>query len=423
MLIDNYIEKSEADCTGKDQKEGSLPVQSEEIVRDQQSPPNGLMYMHNRYYSPLLGHFLTPDFRAPDIYDPTTFTEPYAYAAGNPFAYWDPDGLNPEGSGKNTINLSTSLELRTEIHIRQIWNRIDATLQFLDGSIAGRKQDVITSVDQAYDLATLFRHHSLYLKDPELFHFHRQDSEMFMHLWNNFDLVETLQAVISGVEDDWNKTIYLWDRGKYRQSGFQSGGIQNMIGEFVAPAGMINKLPEPPIIDLGLPNTSGSPLLAGAGGTGTFPSSTPSINDFSNFSVGNSLGGNRGLFNNDLDELLDIELEIANSLGVKPVLLGSDDFAKIANHDVLKFVVTKDGQLFLAPHTVGGHEISHAVIARGNAVLTAGQVNISTFGDIRFGIGISNHSGHYLPSGDSLDIAIEIFKKHGIEFSDVTRIR
>jgi hypothetical protein len=49
--------------------------------------------MHNRYYSPLLGHFLTPDFRAPDIYDPTTFTEPYAYAAGNPFMYWDPDGL------------------------------------------------------------------------------------------------------------------------------------------------------------------------------------------------------------------------------------------------------------------------------------------------------------------------------------------
>jgi RHS repeat-associated protein len=59
-----------------------------------QRDPNGLVYMHNRYYSPLLGHFLTPDFRAPDIYDPTTFTEPYAYAAGNPFAFWDPDGLH-----------------------------------------------------------------------------------------------------------------------------------------------------------------------------------------------------------------------------------------------------------------------------------------------------------------------------------------
>jgi len=53
----------------------------------------GLVQMHHRYYSPRLGHFLTPDYRAPDIYDPSTFTEPYAYAAGNPMLYWDPDGL------------------------------------------------------------------------------------------------------------------------------------------------------------------------------------------------------------------------------------------------------------------------------------------------------------------------------------------
>ncbi len=53
----------------------------------------GLIYMHHRYYDPQLGHFLNPDFRAPDLYDPSTFTEPYAYAAGNPMMFWDPDGL------------------------------------------------------------------------------------------------------------------------------------------------------------------------------------------------------------------------------------------------------------------------------------------------------------------------------------------
>nr|WP_243436293.1 RHS repeat-associated core domain-containing protein [Acanthopleuribacter pedis] len=44
----------------------------------QRDTNTGLIYMHHRYYSPQLGHFLNPDFRTPDIYDPTTFTEPYA---------------------------------------------------------------------------------------------------------------------------------------------------------------------------------------------------------------------------------------------------------------------------------------------------------------------------------------------------------
>ncbi|CAM2064509.1 Ig-like domain-containing protein [Sulfidibacter corallicola] len=54
----------------------------------------GLTQMHHRYYDPSLGHFLNPDFREPDLYDPTTVKEPYAYAAGNPILFWDPDGLS-----------------------------------------------------------------------------------------------------------------------------------------------------------------------------------------------------------------------------------------------------------------------------------------------------------------------------------------
>ncbi len=54
----------------------------------------GLVYMHHRYYHPRLGQFVTPDFRQPNLYDLSTFKEPYAYAAGNPVYYWDPDGLS-----------------------------------------------------------------------------------------------------------------------------------------------------------------------------------------------------------------------------------------------------------------------------------------------------------------------------------------
>ncbi|CAM2065720.1 Ig-like domain-containing protein [Sulfidibacter corallicola] len=54
---------------------------------------SGLVNMHHRFYDPRLGHFLNPDYRIPDLYDPSTVKEPYAYAAGNPVLYWDPDGL------------------------------------------------------------------------------------------------------------------------------------------------------------------------------------------------------------------------------------------------------------------------------------------------------------------------------------------
>lgn len=87
----------------------------------QQDHPT-MIYMHNRYYSPLLGHFLTPDFRAPDIYDPTTFTEPYAYAAGNPFMYWDPDGLAEVPGGNAQPKPGTADHILHYLRYALYWN-------------------------------------------------------------------------------------------------------------------------------------------------------------------------------------------------------------------------------------------------------------------------------------------------------------
>nr|WP_243436152.1 RHS repeat-associated core domain-containing protein [Acanthopleuribacter pedis] len=70
----------------------------------------GLTYMHHRYYDPRLGHFLNPDFRAPDIYDPSTFTEPYAFAAGNPIMFWDPNGLISTGDFLETEMTNLAVE-------------------------------------------------------------------------------------------------------------------------------------------------------------------------------------------------------------------------------------------------------------------------------------------------------------------------
>jgi uncharacterized lipoprotein (TIGR02269 family) len=86
----------------------------------------GLVVMHHRTYHPRLGHFLTPDFRAPDIDDPSTFTEPYAYAAGNPGMYWDEDGLQTRstGDGYRAIEFEVGGQL-FEISVAEVdWQKV-----------------------------------------------------------------------------------------------------------------------------------------------------------------------------------------------------------------------------------------------------------------------------------------------------------
>ncbi|MFF3918954.1 hypothetical protein ACFYZB_36995 [Streptomyces sp. NPDC001852] len=69
------------------------------------------------------------------------------------------------------------------------------------------------------------------------------------------------------------------------------------------------------------------------------------------------------------------------------------------------------------PKFVNGQEISHSVLTRGAPVRAAGEADIAgSAGDGYFGLDINNHSGHFLPSSESLEIGKEAFAAAGVDF-------
>ncbi|MGK3988331.1 hypothetical protein WME99_35140 [Sorangium sp. So ce136] len=86
------------------------------------------------------------------------------------------------------------------------------------------------------------------------------------------------------------------------------------------------------------------------------------------------------------------------------------------NSGTIKWVVTEGGELLVSPHTVSGVEISHAVLSGGRGVLAAGQAEIAAAGGRFVGMEIVPHSGHFMPSLESVQIGIQAFAKYGIGF-------
>lgn len=121
-------------------------------------------------------------------------------------------------------------------------------------------------------------------------------------------------------------------------------------------------------------------------------------------------------FGNLLPNRLKSELSLAERLNVdiwdsKSITDNLDNFDELIQEGPLKFAVNQQGELKIMPHTVDGQQISHAVLTEGNAVKTAGQMQIS--GNAQTGyyiVEFSNHSGHFHPSEASLEIAREKLK-------------
>jgi hypothetical protein len=64
----------------------------------------------------------------------------------------------------------------------------------------------------------------------------------------------------------------------------------------------------------------------------------------------------------------------------------------------------------------GKQEISHSVLSGGAPVGAAGEAQIAGSDGHYFGLYIDNHSGHFTPDLDSLEIGKEAFARMGVQF-------
>lgn len=123
----------------------------------------------------------------------------------------------------------------------------------------------------------------------------------------------------------------------------------------------------------------------------------------------------RDIFDNQLPERLKDELDLAEELGVKPLKIGESGFDDAINEGTIKWAVTINGELVIIPYSVGNIEINHTVLTGGQPVLAAGEAEIAGGEGQYFMMSISNRSGHYQPSADSLNIGIEAFEVRGVD--------
>ncbi|MFI5908167.1 polymorphic toxin-type HINT domain-containing protein [Dactylosporangium sp. NPDC051541] len=123
------------------------------------------------------------------------------------------------------------------------------------------------------------------------------------------------------------------------------------------------------------------------------------------------------LFENQMPRALPAELAAADRLGVTVSRPGTASFDAAVSGGTVKWAVLEDGSLVVMPKFVGGHEISHAVLSRGEPVIAAGEADIAgSSSSGYFGLDINNHSGHFRPSSESLQIGRDAFAQAGIGF-------
>lgn len=119
-------------------------------------------------------------------------------------------------------------------------------------------------------------------------------------------------------------------------------------------------------------------------------------------------------FANRLAEDYSDELAAATAAKVAGVSCPGEAFDQlVAEGDRLVFVVTIQRELIVAPQLKNGFEIRHPVLAGGQDVIAAGEIELVQGGGAKFVIDLTNKSGHYEPEPGCLDAAVQILEDLG----------
>jgi hypothetical protein len=117
---------------------------------------------------------------------------------------------------------------------------------------------------------------------------------------------------------------------------------------------------------------------------------------------------------------LQSELARADSLGYEPAPANSPDFHEAIQQSqgIIKWAVLPNNQLVIIPKLTGrGEELYHTVLTRGGPVRAAGEADIDVVNGTYLGRHIDNHSGHYRPGKETLEIGRKAFSEQaGINF-------
>ncbi|VTU13426.1 adhesin HecA family 20-residue repeat (two copies) [Variovorax sp. RA8] len=179
-------------------------------------------------------------------------------------------------------------------------------------------------------------------------------------------------------------------------TGYGAGGVRVLDGSTSTSADVMQganttATPATALVSPGTPGYGASNPTAG--GTSTV---SPHMAPAGGSIVLSQSSSGHQLFGNQLPSNLAAETAAANAVGVRPIPASDPSFPSVVNQGQIKFVVTAGGQLLIAPHTVNGIEISHAVLSNGQPVIAAGQANIAGLPGALFGLDIEPYSGHFL---------------------------